>query len=188
MGYLVYSGETEPYFTGGLGFSFRYKSLSLNTSFSLLLGSKKRLPSPYSDFQGSGSMMPDPTKNVNRDLLNRWQKPGDEAYTNIPGLPTWPIEIGWTLPNTDSAESSIKMWEQSDAMVVSGSFLRCRNIGLSWQMKKEWCDKIHAKNLAINFNMDNIFVIASKRFNGFDPELENSIMPRSFSLGLNIGF
>lgn len=38
--YLVYSGETEPYFTGGLGFSFRYKSLSLNTSFSLLLGSK----------------------------------------------------------------------------------------------------------------------------------------------------
>ena len=186
--YLVYSGETEPYFTGGLGFSFRYKSLSLNTSFSLLLGSKKRLPSPYSDFQGSGSMMPDPTKNVNRDLLNRWQKPGDEAYTNIPGLPTWPIEIGWTLPNTDSAESSIKMWEQSDAMVVSGSFLRCRNIGLSWQMKKEWCDKIHAKNLAINFNMDNIFVIASKRFNGFDPELENSIMPRSFSLGLNIGF
>ena len=70
--YLVYSGETEPYFTGGLGFSFRYKSLSLNTSFSLLLGSKKRLPSPYSDFQGSGSMMPDPTKNVNRDLLNRW--------------------------------------------------------------------------------------------------------------------
>ena len=63
-------------------FSFRYKSLSLNTSFSLLLGSKKRLPSPYSDFQGSGSMMPDPTKNVNRDLLNRWQKPGDQ--TDIP--------------------------------------------------------------------------------------------------------
>lgn len=115
-------------------------------------------------------------------------KAGDEVYTNIPGLPTWPIEIGWTLPNTDSAESAIEMWEKSDAMVVSGSFLRCRNIGLSWQMKKEWCDKIHAKNLAINFNMDNIFVIASKRFNGFDPELENSIMPRSFSLGLNIGF
>ena len=121
-------------------------------------------------------------------MMNRWQKPGDEVYTNIPGLPTWPIEIGWTLPNTDSAESAIEMWEKSDAMVVSGSFLRCRNIGLSWQMKKEWCDKIHAKNLAINFNMDNIFVIASKRFNGFDPELENSIMPRSFSLGLNIGF
>ena len=176
--YLVYSGEKEPYFTGGLGLSFRYKSLSLNTS----------LPSPYGDFQGFHDMMPSPISNINRDLLNRWQKPGDEAHTNIPGLPTWPRGIAWTLPNTDSGESPIPMWEKSDAMVVNASFLRCRNIGLSWQMKKEWCDKVHAKNLSVNFNMDNIFVIASKRFNGFDPELENSIMPRSFSLGLNIGF
>lgn len=186
--YLVYSGEKEPYFTGGLGLSFRYKSLSLNTSFSLLLGSHKRLPSPYGDFKGFHDMMPSPISNINRDLLNRWQKPGDEAHTNIPGLPTWPRGIAWTLPNTDSGESPIPMWEKSDAMVVNASFLRCRNIGLSWQMKQEWCDKIHAKNLSVNFNMDNIFVIASKRFNGFDPELENSIMPRSFSLGLNIGF
>lgn len=186
--YLVYSGEKEPYFTGGLGLSFRYKSLSLNTSFSLLLGSHKRLPSPYGDFQRFHDMMPSPISNINRDLLNRWQKPGDEAHTNIPGLPTWPRGIAWTLPNTDSGESPIPMWEKSDAMVVNASFLRCRNIGLSWQMKKEWCDKVHAKNLSVNFNMDNIFVIASKRFNGFDPELENSIMPRSFSLGLNIGF
>ena len=34
--YLVYSGQKEPYFTGGLSLSFRYKSLTLNTSFSLL--------------------------------------------------------------------------------------------------------------------------------------------------------
>lgn len=80
--------------------------------------------------------MPDPTKNINRDLLNRWQKTGDEAYTNIPGLPIWPLGIAWTLPNTETAESPIYMWEKSDAMVVSASFLRCRNIGLSWQMKK----------------------------------------------------
>ena len=42
--------------------------------------------------------------------------------------------------------------------------------------------------IELSLSIDNIFVIASKRFNGFDPELENSIMPRSFSLGLNIGF
>ena len=83
---------------------------------------------------------------------------------------------------------SIPLWEQSDAMVVSGSFLRCRNIGLSWQMKREWCEKIYMKNLSLNFNMDNIFVIASKRFNGFDPEVSNSVLPRNYSLGINIGF
>ena len=74
------------------------------------------------------------------------------------------------LPNNENVYS-IPLWEQSDAMVVSGSFLRCRNIGLSWQMKREWCEKIYMKNLSLNFNMDNIFVIASKRFNGFDRKL-----------------
>lgn len=57
--YLVYSGQKEPYFTGGLSLSFRYKSLTLNTSFSLLLGNKKRLPSPYNQF-ASSYYMPDP--------------------------------------------------------------------------------------------------------------------------------
>jgi len=185
--FLVYSGQSEPFFTGGLGLSFRYKSLTLNTNFALILGNKKRLPSPYSDFGGSRSTMPDPTLNVNRDLLNRWKAPGDEAHTNIPALPTG-ISYLVVLPNGKNSETPIQMWEKSDAMVVSGSFLRCRNMGLTWQMKREWCDKIFAKNLSLNFSVDNLFVIASKRFNGFDPELENSVMPRTFSFGINIGF
>lgn len=183
--YLVYSGQKEPYFTGGLSLSFRYKSLTLNTSFSLLLGNKKRLPSPYEQF-ASSYYMPDPYTNINRDLLNRWKEPGDEAHTIIPSLP----KAGMAhvqLPNKDNTYS-IPLWEQSDAMVVSGSFLRCRNIGLSWQMKREWCEKMFMKNLSLNFNMDNIFVIASKRFNGFDPEVSNSVLPRNYSLGINIGF
>ena len=183
--YLVYSGQKEPYFTGGLSLSFRYKSLTLNTSFSLLLGNKKRLPSPYNQF-ASSYYMPDPYTNINRDLLNRWKEPGDEAHTIIPSLPKAGMAY-IELPNNENVYS-IPLWEQSDAMVVSGSFLRCRNIGLSWQMKREWCEKIYMKNLSLNFNMDNIFVIASKRFNGFDPEVSNSVLPRNYSLGINIGF
>ena len=183
--YLVYSGQKDPYFTGGLSLSFRYKSLTLNTSFSLLLGNKKRLPSPYEQF-ASSYYMPDPYTNINRDLLNRWKEPGDEAHTIIPSLPKAGMAY-IELPNNENVYS-IPLWEQSDAMVVSGSFLRCRNIGLSWQMKREWCEKIYMKNLSLNFNMDNIFVIASKRFNGFDPEVSNSVLPRNYSLGINIGF
>ena len=157
----------------------------LNSSFSLLLGNKKRLPSPYSQFSSS-YYMPDPYTNINRDLLNRWKEPGDEAHTIIPSLPKGNMSL-IQLPNGEST-FKIPVWEQSDAMVVSGSFLRCRNIGLSWQMKREWCEKIYMKNLSLNFNMDNIFVIASKRFNGFDPEISNSVLPRNYSLGINIGF
>lgn len=185
--FLVYSGQSEPTFTGGLGLSFRYKSLTLNSNFALLLGHKRRLPSPYAQFQGERSHMPGPITNLNRDLLNRWKQPGDETRTNIPALPTG-IETVDYLPNMVYARTSIQMWEQSDALVVNASFLRCRNLGLSWQMNKKWCEKIYAKNLALNFSVDNVFVVANKRFNGFDPELDNSIMPRTFSFGINIGF
>lgn len=183
--FLVYSGQSEPYFTGGLNLGFRYKAFTLNSSFSLLLGGKKRLTSPYSLFQ-NGYYMPDPYTNINSDLLNRWKAPGDEAHTNIPSLPK-AGDAQIVLPNNEQL-LSIPMWELSDAMVVSSSFLRCRNIGLAWQMKREWCEKIHATNLSLNFNVDNVFVVASKRFNGFDPEVSNTVLPRNFSFGINVGF
>lgn len=185
--FLVYSGQTEPTFTGGLGLSFRYKSLTLNSNFALLLGHKRRLPSPYAQFEGFRTHMPTPTANIYRDLINRWKQPGDEAHTNIPGLPSG-LELYVPLPNTEEWGTSIEMWEYSDAMVVNASFFRCRNLGLSWQMDRKWCEKIHAKNIALNFSVDNVFVVANKRFNGFDPELDNSVMPRTFSFGINIGF
>ena len=76
--------------------------------------------------------MPDPYTNINRDLLNRWKEPRRSPYNHsfLPKAGMAYIE----LPNNENVYS-IPLWEQSDAMVVSGSFLRCRNIGLSWQMK-----------------------------------------------------
>ena len=48
--FLVYSGESEPYFSGGFNTRIRWKEFSLGADFALLLGAKKRLPNPYSTF------------------------------------------------------------------------------------------------------------------------------------------
>ena len=85
--FLVYSGTSEPDFTGGINLGLRYKSFNLSSSFALLIGSKKRLPSPYANFPSS-VRIPEPDVNLSRDLLKRWQKPGDEKYTDIPALVT----------------------------------------------------------------------------------------------------
>jgi len=183
--YLVYSGQRTPYFTGGLGLSFRYRSVTLNTTFSLLMGNKKRLPSPYEQFTSS-YYMPDPTVNVNRDLLNRWKEPGDEARTIIPSLPR-ASSTQITLPDTETSYT-IPLWAMSDAMVVDGSFLRCRSVGLNWQMQRSLCESLKVKSLSVNFTVDNLFVLADKRFNGLNPELNNSVLPHNYSLGFNIGF
>ena len=181
--YLVYSGQKNPYFTGGLNLSIRYRSFTLGSSFALLLGGKKRLTSPYSSM-AAGIYMPKETSNVSKDLAKRWKKPGDEKYTNIPGF----IQGNQLLETPEGNKNMMDMWAQSDALVVNSSFLRCRNLTLGWRLNQKMAKKMRVSNLTVSASVNNLFVIASKRFNGFDPELDNSVMPKNYSLGLSVGF
>ena len=181
--YLVYSGQKNPYFTGGLNLSIRYRSFTLGSSFALLLGGKKRLTSPYSSM-AAGIYMPKETSNVSKDLAKRWKKPGDEKYTNIPGF----IQGNQLLETPEGNKNMMDMWAQSDALVVNSSFLRCRNLTLGWRLNQKMAKKMRVSNLTVSASVNNLFVIASKRFNGFDPELDNSVMPKNYSLGISVGF
>lgn len=179
--FLVYSGESTPSVTGGMNLNFRYKSFSLGSSFTMIVGSKTRLPSPYANFT-SGYKLPTATMNVSRDLLNRWKQPGDELITDIPSINPYNITLV-SAPNGSSG-TLIQFWESSDVRVVNASFLRCRDINLSWRLNQNTLRYLRVSNLSVTGSMNNLFVIGSDRFNGMDPELKNSVMPKSFSLGL----
>ena len=73
---LTYSGQEDPFFTGGLNMTLRYKRFSLSSGFTILLGGKTRLASPYENF--ISGKVPDGTINLNKDLTKRWKQPGDE--------------------------------------------------------------------------------------------------------------
>ena len=184
--FLVYSGQKDPYFTGGLNLNIRYHSFTLGTTFSLLLGGVTRLKSPYRDMQ-NGSYMPDPDKNLNKDLLKRWKKPGDEAHTNIPGFMIGNSDKMMKLP-TGGNYDVLQAYSYSDALTVPRSFLRCRGINLSWRLNNKMIQKFGLNNLAVTASVNNLFVIASKRYNGFDPEAQDRVMPKTYSLGINVGF
>jgi tonB-linked outer membrane protein, susC/ragA family len=181
--FLVYSGKLEPDFTGGLTTRVRWKGLTFGANFSLLLGAKKRLTSPYPDTH----TIPLSNQNLDKGLLKRWKNPGDEEFTNIPSLFTGRILEYAELP-LGQRENLYTMWSYSDALVVSANFLRCQQMTLSWNVDDAWCARLGLKSLQLNATMNNVFVIASKKFNGFDPELGNSIQPKTYSIGVNIGF
>lgn len=185
--FLTYSGQTDPYFTGGLNTRIRYKSVSLGADFSLLLGAKTRLPNPYSQF--NMGKLPDPYYNLSRNLNKRWKQPGDERYTDIPALFTSISQADYyaKLPDKD-IQSVYDMWAYSDAMVVSASFFRCTQLSLSYNMDPKLCARFGATSCTLSANVNNLFVVASKRFQGFDPELGNSVLPKIFSFGLSVGF
>ena len=79
------------------------------------------------------------------------------------------------------------MWAQSDVRVANASFLRCTQMSLSYSLPRKICQKMMLSHIQFSANINNLFVIASKEWRGYDPELGYSIQPRMYSLGLSIG-
>ena len=184
--FLVYSGQSEPFFDGGLNTRVRWKGFQFGADFAIQLGAKKRLPDPYSTF--AGGRIPSPFSNISKTLNNRWKKPGDELITDIPALYTSVLdEYNIYLPN-GLYESRYTMWAMSDARVADASYLRCTQLSLSYNVPNVFCRKIGLASISLNANVNNLFLIASKKWNGYDPELGSSIQPKTYSLGLSVGF
>ena len=184
--FLVYSGTSEPVFDGGLNTRLRWKNFQFGADFAVSLGAKKRLPNPYSTF--ANGKIPSPFSNISNTLNNRWKEPGDELVTHIPAVYTSVLDLyNLYLPN-GLFMSRYDMWAQSDVMVANASYLRCTQMSLSYHFPNRICRKIGLSNITLNANVNNLFVIASKKWNGYDPELGNSITPKVYSLGLSVGF
>jgi hypothetical protein len=183
--FLIYSGQSEPDFSGGFNTRIRWKGFNLGIDFAANIGAKKRLPNPYSTF--TYGKMPDIFSNLSKELNDRWKQPGDEAHTNIPALYT-SIEDKYNLNLPNGLYDNIySMWAQSDVRVADASFLRCTQISLSYSLPQKVCKKIRLSHITFSANVNNLFVIASKDWKGYDPELGYSIQPRMYSLGLSLG-
>lgn len=183
--FLVYSGPSEPDFSGGFNTRLRWKNFNIGMDFAVALGAKKRLPNPYSTF--TYGKMPDIFSNLSKELNDRWKEPGDEAHTNIPGLYTSVRDLyNLNLPN-GLYDNIYSMWAQSDVRVASASFLRCTQLSLSYSVPRTFCQKIGLSRIQLSANINNLFVIASDDWKGYDPELGYSIQPRIYSIGLSLG-
>ena len=81
----------------------------------------------------------------------------------------------------------------SDRFVENGSYLRLKNITLSYTLPKKWMQKIQLENARISCSCENVATITG--YSGFDPEVDvNGIdssrypISRTFSMGLNFNF
>lgn len=196
---LKYSGKREADLSGGLSLSFRYKRLSLSTRFSLSLGNKIRLNELYA---GDSFKLPFPAQNMSTEFIDRWKKPGDEKFTNIPSLSDKLITIAGMNPdnkgsvmntNSEVSYSYWQMYNDSDLRVVSGNFLRCTALSLSYSLPREVVKKMFLRDVSFSLGVSNPFVIKSKELKGRDPEQvtmgSGTIPPQqSYSLMLNITF
>lgn len=190
---LVYSGRREPLFSGGLSTSFRLYDFTLNASFAMQFGSKVRLNDLYAD----NSRLPSPSKNMSDEFVDRWRKPGDEKHTDIPRLTDERLTPpGLYYHNGGAAtigDNVYNFYNNSDLRIVSGNFLRCRSISLSYYVPSPMLKHLYLRGASLSFSVSNPFVIKAKGLKGRDPEQvtlgSGSIPPqKNFSCSLNITF
>lgn len=183
--YMTYAGTTEPDFSGGMSTVLRWKTLTLSASFSIALGGKRFLTDLFDEDYLNNST-PSAYSNLSKDMVKRWQKPGDELHTQIPTIPHRNIPLV-DLPN-GSTEYRHRMYNYSTARVVNASFLRCNNISLSYTVPTKIVNKMALKNLSISGSVSNPFIVVSKDYNGVDPEVATGSQPITPSYSLTLNF
>lgn len=194
---LTPSGKREPEIQGSFTNSFRYKSFRLGMVLSYSLGSKIRLFKLYED-----KMNFFPDQNISKELVNRWRKPGDERHTNIPGVMAAGIaanrNYNYHWSNNEEkivtlANNSWEMFNYGDHRVVSGDYLKCTNLSLSYDVPNEVLKPYWVNNISLTFSVSNPFVICSSKLKGQTPiqsgfaQVQLSERP-TFSLGVNVSF
>ena len=114
--------------------------------------------------------------NQTTDVLKRWQ--GEGTSNSMP-------RAVFGDPNQNT--------RVSDRFVENGSYLRLKNITLSYTFPKQWLQKAQIENARLSLSCENVATIPG--YSGFDPEVGiNGIdqnrypISRTFSLGLNFNF
>ena len=143
-----------PKFYGGFENSFSFKGFELSIFFQFVkqLGKNYRFGNNNPGSIGSGN---EPTY-----LLNRWKAPGDKA--NIQRFSTKFLYLQ-QLQNANN----------SDAGYSDASYVRLKNLSVSWQLPKQWMNSGHIKDCKIYASGQNLLTITS--YKGLDPEIAGGL-------------
>lgn len=173
----VYTGKTGmPKYYGGWDNTFTYKNFDLNISLVYTGGF-------YVYNSTRAGMLTNYFQNNYAEILDRWTTPGQQ--TDVPKL---------YLTDNVGNQTSTRFLEKGD-------FLRARTIGLGYTFRQPIITRMGISNLRLYTQVYNAFIITG--YSGPDPEvnynrnntniataIDNRAVPqpRTYTLGLNVGF
>ncbi|WP_316834738.1 SusC/RagA family TonB-linked outer membrane protein [Pedobacter nutrimenti] len=165
--------DQAPKFYGGFQNSFSYKGFQLDFLFSFVkqIAKNQRFGFGFPG-QGHGSGY----GNQLASLMDRWQKPGDISSTQR--FSTNKSEVSQALTNVYN----------SDAAWTDASYVRLKNVSLSWQLAGNWSKHVHLQNCSLFVQGQNLWTLTS--YKGLDPETKSSTtLPplRVITIGLKVG-
>ncbi|TAN02229.1 MAG: SusC/RagA family TonB-linked outer membrane protein [Chitinophagaceae bacterium] len=115
--------------------------------------------------------------NQPKTVLSRWQKSGD--ITNIPAYSE--SYSGQEFQNV------YIYFNSSDGIIGDASFVRLKNVSLSWQIPDSWKKSMHIQNASLYIQCQNLLTISG--YKGLDPEtLGGTVLPpiRMLTAGIKL--
>jgi TonB-linked SusC/RagA family outer membrane protein len=167
----IVSINTNQTFYGGIQNTLKYKNFSLDLLFQFV----KQKGNNYKFGNGfPGSFTPN---NQPASVLDRWRNPGDVK----------PIQK-YTQSNFDLILPALYII-QSDAAWTDASYIRLKNLSVSWQFPQKWNERLSLNNARLFMQGQNLLTITN--YKGLDPETRSSTsLPplRVLTLGIQITF
>ncbi|MEO6521795.1 MAG: SusC/RagA family TonB-linked outer membrane protein [Mucilaginibacter sp.] len=151
-----YSGRTTSPWFGSFGNTFQYKQWELNFQFMYVFGGVFRKPSIVSiGF----------TNNINvgrsGDLDQRWRVPGDEAFTNVPGL---------IFDDNSNYNQSLARYTESNYLIRSRSNIKLQQVMLSYRVPPKLLNKYGINGLTVSAVARNLGMIWAANKEKLDPD------------------
>lgn len=139
----------NPKFYGGFQNQFSYRNLALDFLFQFV--KQENFNENFSN------PMPGTMFNQPAGVATHWQNPGDlgpyQGYSNS--------NIARNIANSQFA--------QSDAAISDASYIRLKNISLSYQLPKTW-----TKNMSCRLSLQGQNVLTFTKYKGLDPEFKTA--------------
>lgn len=175
-------GNAYPDFFGGLTTNFTYKNFDLSFFFYTMIGQEVF---NFELAQWKYDLSSTEYNKFAEVATERWT--GEGTSNDIPRAGYKPVNI------TDGADGAI------DRMVENASFLRLRNVTLTYDLPKALVTKLGVANANVYVQGNNLMTLT--KYSGFDPEADQmggsaTLLPlnsgyypstRSYIIGLQIG-
>lgn len=168
----IYMGTSYPKFFGGLTNSITYKGLNLDFTFQFVKQQGRSLFA--SSFYPPGYMY-----NAAASVMNDYLALGSQD------------QLVTAVANTTAGRAAYLAYSNytgSDASLVDASFIRMKNVSLSYNLPSSWMSKAKIQNVRVYVQGQNLFTITG--YDGFDPESQGVRTPplRTITAGLQCTF
>lgn len=170
---LVVKGQLTPKWNGALDISLKWKTLEFFTKFVYYAGHSLR--------NDVTPLYTNATASMHEDMVKRWTP--ENKDTNIPVMGKHGLD-----------QDREYHWKYADVHVLSASFIKCRNIGLSYSLPRNLIQNLKLDRVSFRAQINNPFYWAACH-NGINPEAFNANagtrtqqQVTTYVLGLNINF